>query len=123
MSRISRAAIFIWPSFGLAAPLPAGGNAISLRGRIPCRPCRSARGSTAFRGTVYALLRDAIAAAGVIGVVRVVMHNKERLAALIADGEALLLNTLRWAEETQKIEIERFVPASEIAFTRPDRRP
>jgi DNA end-binding protein Ku len=57
---------------------------------------------------VYALLRDAIAAAGVIGIARVVMHNKERLAALIADGEALLLNTLRWSEEIR--------PRSEIAF-------
>ena len=48
---------------------------------------------------VYALLRDAMTSAGVIGVARVVMHTKERLAALIADGDALLLNTIRWAEE------------------------
>ena len=47
-------------------------------------------------------------AAGVIGIARVVMHNKERLAALIPDGEALLLNTIRWAEEIR--------PRSEIAF-------
>jgi DNA end-binding protein Ku len=57
---------------------------------------------------VYALLRDAMTAAGVIGIARVVMHNKERLAALIPDGEALLLNTIRWAEEVR--------PRSEIAF-------
>jgi DNA end-binding protein Ku len=57
---------------------------------------------------VYALLRDAMAAAGVIGIARVVMHNKERLAALIPDGEALLLNTIRWAEEIR--------PRSEISF-------
>jgi DNA end-binding protein Ku len=57
---------------------------------------------------VYALLRDAMTAAGVIGIARVVMHNKERLAALIPDGEALLLNTIRWAEELR--------PRSEIAF-------
>ena len=48
---------------------------------------------------VYALLRDAMAEAKVIGVARVVMHTKERLAALIPDGDALLLNTIRWAEE------------------------
>ncbi|MEP6738827.1 MAG: Ku protein [Caldimonas sp.] len=48
---------------------------------------------------VYALLREAMLAAGVIGIARVVMHTKERLAALVPDGDALLLNTIRWAEE------------------------
>ena len=48
---------------------------------------------------VYALLREAMAGAGVIGVARVVMHTKERLAALIPDGDVLLLNTIRWADE------------------------
>jgi len=48
---------------------------------------------------VYALLREAMREAGVIGIARVVMHTKERLAALIPDGEALMLNTVRWASE------------------------
>ncbi len=48
---------------------------------------------------VYALLREAMEAEGVIGVARIVMHNKEHLAALIPDGNALLLNTIRWANE------------------------
>ena len=48
---------------------------------------------------VYALLREAMKAEGVIGVARIVMHNKEHLAALIPDGNALLLNTIRWANE------------------------
>jgi len=48
---------------------------------------------------VYALLREAMSDAGVIGIARVVMHTKEHLAALIADGDALLLNTIRWASE------------------------
>ena len=48
---------------------------------------------------VYTLLREAMLDAGVIGVARVVMHTKERLAALIPDGEALILNTIRWASE------------------------
>ena len=43
-----------------------------------------------------------------IGIARVVMHTKERLAALIPDGDALLLNTIRWAEELR--------PRDEIAF-------
>ncbi len=48
---------------------------------------------------VYALLREAMIDAGVVGVARVVMHTKERLAALIPDGDALMLNTIRWADE------------------------
>ena len=34
-----------------------------------------------------------------VGIARVVMHTKERLAALIPDGDALMLNIIRWAEE------------------------
>ena len=48
---------------------------------------------------VYALLREAMLEAGVIGIARVVMHTKEYLAALIPDGPGLVMNTLRWAEE------------------------
>ena len=48
---------------------------------------------------VYALLREAMFEAGVIGIARVVMHTKEHLAALIPSGAALVLNTLRWATE------------------------
>jgi DNA end-binding protein Ku len=48
---------------------------------------------------VYALLREAMAEAGVIGIARVVMHTKEHLAALMPSGAALVLNTIRWASE------------------------
>ena len=48
---------------------------------------------------VYALLREAMFEASVIGIARVVMHTKEHLAALIPSGAALVLNTLRWASE------------------------
>jgi DNA end-binding protein Ku len=48
---------------------------------------------------VYALLREAMIAQGVIGIARVVMHTKEHLAALMPDGPMLVLNTLRWATE------------------------
>ncbi len=51
---------------------------------------------------VYALLREAMIAAGVIGIARVVMHTKEHLAALMPDGPMLVLNTLRWATEVRK---------------------
>ncbi len=52
---------------------------------------------------VYALLREAMAEAGVIGIARVVMHTKEHLAALIPSGAALVLNTLRWAGEIRPL--------------------
>lgn len=48
---------------------------------------------------VYALLRESMLEAGVIGIARVVMHTKEHLAALIPSGPALMLNTIRWASE------------------------
>jgi len=48
---------------------------------------------------VYALLREAMLQQGVIGIARVVMHTKEHLAALVATGPALILNTVRWHDE------------------------
>ncbi len=52
---------------------------------------------------VYALLREAMFEAGVIGIARVVMHTKERLAALIPSGAGLVLNTIRWATEMRPV--------------------
>ena len=48
---------------------------------------------------VYALLRESMLESGVIGIARVVLHTKEHLAALIPSGPALMLNTIRWADE------------------------
>ena len=48
---------------------------------------------------VYALLREAMAAAGVVGIARVVMPTKEHLAVLVPVGAALMLDTLRWQAE------------------------
>ena len=53
---------------------------------------------------VYALLREAMKASGKIGIANVVMHNKQHLAALIAAGPALVLNTLRRADEVRSPE-------------------
>jgi DNA end-binding protein Ku len=50
---------------------------------------------------VYALLRESMFQAGVIGIARVVMHTKEHLAALIPSGS--VLNTLRWASEIRPL--------------------
>lgn len=48
---------------------------------------------------IYALLREAMLQAGTLGIARVVMHTKEHLAALVASGPGLVLNTLRWPNE------------------------
>ena len=53
---------------------------------------------------VYALLREAMAASGVIGIARVVMHTKEHLAALVPSGAGLVLNTLRWSNEIRDMD-------------------
>jgi DNA end-binding protein Ku len=53
---------------------------------------------------VYALLREAMREAGVIGIARVVMHSKEHLAALISSGAALILNTIRWSSEIRPLD-------------------
>ena len=59
---------------------------------------------------VYALLRESMYEAGVIGIARVVMHTKEHLAALIPSGAVLMLNTMRWATEIRPL-AEIKVPA------------
>ncbi len=64
---------------------------------------------------VYALLREAMIAAGVIGIARVVMHTKEHLAALMPDGPMLVLNTLRWATEIRGWDELRIPPAGKAA--------
>jgi DNA end-binding protein Ku len=48
---------------------------------------------------VYALLREAMADSSLIGIARLVIHNKEHLAALLPAGPALMLGMLRWATE------------------------
>ena len=53
---------------------------------------------------VYALLREAMAQAGVVGIARVVMHTKEHLVALIPAGPALMLETLRWGDEIRPLD-------------------
>ena len=48
---------------------------------------------------VYALLRETLRKAGKIGIARVVIRVKQHLAALICVGDAIVLNTLRYADE------------------------
>ncbi|HEY5898764.1 MAG TPA: Ku protein [Burkholderiales bacterium] len=52
----------------------------------------------------YALLRDAMAKAGKAGIATVVVRTKQYLAALVPQGEALVLNTLRYHTELKSAE-------------------
>ena len=52
----------------------------------------------------YALLRDAMAKAGKAGIATAVIRTKAYLAAVVAQGEALVLNTLRYANELKTAE-------------------
>ncbi|MFH8974432.1 Ku protein [Streptomyces sp. NPDC017890] len=50
---------------------------------------------------VYELLRTALAEAGKAGVATFVMRNRQYLAALRAEDEVLVLQTLHWADEVR----------------------
>jgi len=48
---------------------------------------------------VYALLREALAQSGKIGIAKVVLRSREHLAALKADGQMLTLDLMHFADE------------------------
>jgi len=52
----------------------------------------------------YALLREAMKRSGRAGLARFVVHTKQHLAALLVTDNALMLNTLRFADEIQAID-------------------
>jgi DNA end-binding protein Ku len=52
----------------------------------------------------YALLRDAMAKAGKAGIATVVIRTKQYLAAVVPQGEMLILNTLRYHKELKDAE-------------------
>ena len=58
----------------------------------------------------YALLRDAMAEAGKAGIAMLVMHGKQHLAAVRADGELLVLETMYFADEVLDPKAELDVP-------------
>jgi DNA end-binding protein Ku len=47
----------------------------------------------------YVLLREAMAQSGRVGIARIVIRSREHLAALMAEGDALILNLLRFQDE------------------------
>lgn len=48
---------------------------------------------------VYALLRETLRHSGKIGIAYVVIQSRQHLAAVIPQGQSLVLNTLRWSRE------------------------
>jgi DNA end-binding protein Ku len=61
----------------------------------------------------YVLLREAIAASGKAGIAKVVIRGRQHFAALISQGDALVLELLRFHDEL--IELSEFdLPAAEL---------
>lgn len=52
----------------------------------------------------YALLREALQQTRQVGVARVVIQNRQHLAALVPTGPGLILNLLRWSEDIRSWE-------------------
>jgi DNA end-binding protein Ku len=50
---------------------------------------------------VYVLLREAMREANVVAVARLVIHNKEHLAAIVVSDTALVLDVLRWSGDVR----------------------
>lgn len=53
---------------------------------------------------VYALLRETLIQTGKVGIANVVLRNKQHLAVVMPLGKALVMNTLRWADEVRGVE-------------------
>ena len=52
---------------------------------------------------VYALLRETLREVGKIGIANVVIRVKQHLAALVCEGDTIVLNTLRYPDEIREI--------------------
>ena len=63
-------------------------------------------------GKPYLLLRDALAKSKKVGISQFVLRNREHLCALKAEGNVLLLNTLRFAGEIRATD-ELNIPATD----------
>lgn len=61
----------------------------------------------------YALLRDTLQKAGRAGIASVVIRTKQYLAALVAEDDVLVLNTLRYADEL-KAPAELEIPKAKV---------
>lgn len=54
--------------------------------------------------TPYVLLREALRQSGMVGIAKVVLRNREHLAAIRVRGDALMLETMHFASEVRKAE-------------------
>lgn len=62
---------------------------------------------------VYALLRETLRKANKVGIASVVMRTKQHLCALVCVGDAIVLNTLRYADELRPTD-DLDLPASTL---------
>jgi DNA end-binding protein Ku len=60
---------------------------------------------------VYALLRETLRKTGKIGIANVVIRVKQHLAALVCDGDVIVMNTLRYRDEIRATD-ELKIPSS-----------
>src|SRR5208283_3657279 len=72
-------------------------------------------------GKAYALLREALAKSGKVGIAQFVMRNRESLCVLKPMGPGLVLNALRFASEIRSMEELSFpsnekISASEVSL-------
>ncbi|MCG2584474.1 Ku protein [Massilia sp. TS11] len=65
---------------------------------------------------VYALLRETLRRAGKLGVAKVVIRIKQHLAALVCEGDAIVLMTMRYADEIREAG-ELKIPAEATAIS------
>ena len=64
--------------------------------------------------SAYALLREGIRESGRIGIAKFVLRSKQRLAAIEAIGDALVLSTMRFRDELARLEEYDFPAAKGI---------
>jgi DNA end-binding protein Ku len=62
----------------------------------------------------YALLREAIREAGLVGIATIVLRDAQHLAALEVKGEAMVLTMMRYAEELVDTSEYRFPSAKDV---------
>ncbi len=61
---------------------------------------------------VYALLRETLRKTGKIGIATVIIRVKQHLAALVCEGDTIVLNTLRYADEIRETDDLKIPSAS-----------
>lgn len=65
----------------------------------------------------YALLREVLNRSGRVGIARVVIRTRQHLAALVPQGDALILELLRWPHELRSAEGMDIPGSDEQSFT------